>query len=166
MTRPTAYHQLGKFIADFQHIETALVDLLFLVSDSSNFESTSALIINLGYSQLLKTADVMFAMFIDSKKESNLSDKEDFHKLMDRLAQLGKRRNELVHSSYMRWINVDGDHGLIRKNLKRDGQRCQEEELLPEAFNKDLEALSSASQNLEKFRLKVIDYLYPDVINN
>ena len=170
MTLPTAYHQLGKFIVDFQHLETAVNDLLGLLTEPSDSEAISILINELDYSQRLKTADVLFARFIDLRQGADLIDKTQFHKLMAELRKLGERRNDLVHSKYFHWINFEGKTGLIRENSKLRGSKGkreqQEEELLPEAFNIDLEALSSASQNLEKFRLKVIDYLYPDVINN
>ena len=166
MTLPTAYHQLGKFIVDFQHIETAVNDLLILLVEPSDSEAISILINELGYSERLKTADVLFARFIDLRRENDSTDKTEFHKLMAKLGNLGERRNNLVHSKYFHWINSEGKTGLIRENSKlraSKGMREQkEEELLPEALNIDLELLSNASQNLEKFRLKVIDYLYPD----
>jgi hypothetical protein len=164
LTKLTAYHQLGKFIVDFQHIETSIIDLLLLLTEVSNSENTTNLIKDFGYSQLVNTADAMFGKFVDSRLEPNSSDKECFRKLMDKLLQLGKRRNELVHSSYMRWVNIDGNYGLIRNNLKPNKvSNSKEEELLPEAFNKDLEELARVHQRLEEFRLKVIDYLYPEI---
>lgn len=168
MTLPTAYHQLGKFIVDFQHVETAVSDLLCLLAEPSDSEAISILINELDYSERLKSADVLFARFIDLKREADLTDKTEFHKLIVELGKLGERRNDLVHSKYMLWVNIEGNTGLVRENSKLKGNKGmreqQEEELLPEAFNSDLKMLLSASQNLEKFRLKVIDYLYPDVI--
>ena len=111
--------------------------------------------------------DVLFARFIDLKREPDLTDKAEFHKLIGKLEKLGERRNDLVHSKYSHWTTIEGRTGLIRENSKlrasKGVRKQEEEELLPEAFNKDLEELLAASQNLEKFRLKVIDYLYPDV---
>jgi hypothetical protein len=44
----------------------------------------------------------------------------------------------------------------------RKGEREEkEEELQPEAFNADLQRLAVAAAELEKFRLQVIDWLYP-----
>ena len=36
-----------------------------------------------------------------------------FHELMVELGKLGERRNELVHSKYNRWFNVEGKEGLL-----------------------------------------------------
>ena len=76
------------------------------------------------------------------------------------------RRNELVHSKYNPWINVHGREGLLRTNSKLRGssgeREIKEEELQPEAFDSDLLNLSATAQSLEAFRLKVIDWLYPD----
>ena len=78
--------------------------------------------------------------------------------------KLGERRNALVHSKYMPWINIEGLAGVIRKNSKfRKGIREQEEEeLLSETFTDDLHTLAAALEEIEAFRLRVIDRLYPD----
>jgi hypothetical protein len=38
----------------------------------------------------------------------------------------------------------------------------QEEELQPEAFDKDLNRLNSAAEKLEKFRIQIIDWKFPE----
>jgi len=164
MAAPSAYHQLGLFIVDFQHAEETINEILILMAQADD-EAIRILINELDYSQRLKTADVMFARFAGLRRDESAN--AEFHKLMDKLAKLGARRNDLVHSWYMRWIHISGTEGLIRQNSKlraRKGIREQdEEELLPEAFTADLRQLAEARQELEKFRLKVIDWLYPDV---
>jgi hypothetical protein len=56
--------------------------------------------------------------------------------------------------------------GLLRKNSRLSAKKgeCEEleEELQPEAFDDDLQRLASAAANLERFRLQVIDWLYPN----
>ena len=166
MTAPTAYHQLGKFIVTFQHAEAAINEILLLLAKSDD-EAVLILVNELAYAQRIQTADVMFARFFDLRGEPNNPAKAEFHKLMIKLRNLGERRNVLVHSKYTHWINVAGSAGLIRENSKlRAGKGIREqdeEELLPEAFNADLELLTNALQGLEEFRLKIIDWLYPDV---
>ena len=166
MTTPTAYHQIGKFIVTFQHAEAAIDEILILLAKSDH-EAVLILVNELAYSQRIKTADVMFARFVDLRGEPNNPAKAEFHKLMIKLRNLGERRNVLVHSKYTPWINVAGSASLIRENSKlRAGQGIREqdeEELLPEAFNADLELLTNALQGLDEFRLKIIDWLYPDV---
>ena len=84
---------------------------------------------------------------------------------MVELHELGKRRNDLVHSRYNPWLNVDGKEGLLRTNSKLRGSKGEreeeEEELQPEAFDGDLRRLAAASAALEKVRLQVIDWLNP-----
>lgn len=86
---------------------------------------------------------------------------------MVELGKVGERRNELVHSKYSLWVNVAGAAGLIRENSKlrasKGTREEEEEELLPEAFNADFERLENALRDIETFRLKIIDWLYPDV---
>ena len=165
MNSPTAYHQLGRFIVAFQHLEGAVNDLLELMADTDG-EVVRILANDLEYSKRLNTADVLFARFVDLRKNTDQEAKADFHKLVVELRDLGERRNELVHSHYNAWINVHGKEGLLRTNSKLRGNKGEreekEEELQPDAFNHDLECLNAAAARLEAFRLRVIDWLYPN----
>lgn len=166
MNAPTAYHQLGRFIVAFQHLEGAVNDLLELLSDSSDCEVVRILANDLEYGKRLNTADVLFARFIDLRNNTDQSAKDEFHKLMVELRGLGERRNDLVHSRYNAWLNVHGKEGLLRRNSKLRGGKGErvetEEELQPQAFDGDLERLENASARLEAFRLRVIKWLYPE----
>ncbi len=160
----TAYHQLGRFIVTFQHLEGAVNNLLVLMADTD--DGVIRIIANdLEYSKRLNTADVLFASFVDLRKNTRAEAKAEFHNLMVELGKLGERRNDLVHSRYNSWLNVHGKEGLIRTNSKlrsKKGEREEtDEELQPEAFDDDLQRLAIASDALEKFRLQVIDWLYP-----
>lgn len=163
--RVTAQHQLGEFIVLFQHAETSINELLVLLTQADD-EAVRILVNELGYSQRLKTVDVLFSRFVDLRRNPDLSAKAAFHKLMVELDNLGRRRNELVHSTYMTWVDVAGDVGLFRQNSRlraRTGIREQEEEeLLPDAFINDIERLDVALQELGKFRFKIIDWICPD----
>ena len=164
MNTPTAYHQLGRFIVAFQHLEGAVNDLLELMADTDG-EVVRILANDLEYSKRLNTADVLFARFVDLRNNTDLQAKADFHKLVVDLRDLGERRNELVHSQYNAWLNVHGKEGLLRTNSKLRGNKGEreekEEELQPDAFNRDLECLATAAARLEAFRLQVIDWLHP-----
>lgn len=162
MTTPTAYHQIGKFIVYFQHAEAAINEILVLMANVDN-EAVNILVNELGYAQRLKTAEVLFARFVDLH---DLAAKAAFHKLMGDLNKLGERRNDLVHSKYTPWVNVTGSAGLIRENSKlRAGKgirELEEEELLPDAFDADFKRLDDALQELERFRLNIINCIFPD----
>ena len=165
MSNPTAYHQLGRFIVGFQHLENTVTELLVLLGDTDS-EAVLILINELAYNQRPRTADVLFSRFVDIRKITDPSSKAAFHDLMVELGKLGQRRNELVHSRYNDWINIEGRRGLLRTNSRlsaKKGEREElEEELQPEAFDSDLQRLGSAAMELERFRLQVIDWLYPD----
>jgi len=165
MNTPTAYHQLGQFIVTFQYLEDAVNNLLVLMAHTDD-GVVQILVNDLEYGKRLNTADVLFARFVDLRNNTRVEAKAEFHKLMVELRELGERRNDLVHSRYNHWINVHGKEGLLRTNPKlrgRKGEREEkEEELQPEAFNNDLQRLAVASAALDKFRLQVIDWLYPE----
>ena len=116
--------------------------------------------------QRLKTVEALLARIVDLQREPDVSAKADFHKLVGDLEALGRRRNDFVHSKYMQWRNVEGSLGLIRQNSKlRKGIREeQEEELQPEAFNADIDNIECVLRKLEAFRLRILDWLYPDVV--
>ena len=166
MTSATAYHQIGEFVVFFQHVEAAIDEILVQLAHADD-EAVRILINELEYAQRLKTADVLFARFVDVRRGIEPSAKDEFHKLISELGKLGERRNDFVHSKYSPWVNVDGATGLIRENSKLRGSKGfreeEEEELLPEAFNADLERARKALAEIESFRLKIIDWLYPDV---
>jgi len=166
MNSPTAYHQLGRFIVAFQHLESAVNDLLELLANTRDCEVVRILANDLEYRKRLNTADVLFARFVDLRTNTDALAKGEFHKLIVELGDLGDRRNDLVHSGYNAWLNVDGKEGLLRRNSKlrgRKGEREEkEEELQPDAFDQDLQRLAAAASRLEVFRLRVIDWLYPE----
>nr|WP_315494024.1 hypothetical protein [uncultured Rhodoferax sp.] len=166
MNSPTAYHQLGRFIVAFQHLEGAVNDLLELLADTSDDEVVRILANDLEFGKRLNTTDVVFARFVDLHNNADQSAKGEFHKLMVELRELGERRNDFVHSRYDAWLNVDGKEGLLRRNFRLRGSKGTreetEEELQPHAFDEDLQRLTSASARLEVFRLRIINWLYPE----
>jgi len=166
MNSPTAYHQLGRFIVAFQHLESSVNDLLELLANTRDCEVVRILANDLEYRKRLNTADVLFARFIDLRNNTDSLAKGEFHKLIVELGDLGERRNELVHSRYNAWLNVEGKEGLLRRNSKLRGKKGEreeeEEELQPDAFDQDLQRLAAAASRLEAFRLRVIDWRYPE----
>lgn len=165
MAEHTAYHQLGRFIVDFQRLEAAVNNLLELMADGDS-EATRILVNDLEYSKRLNTADVLFGHFVDLRVNTDEATKQEFHKLMTELRVLGERRNDIVHSHYQPWINVHGSEGLLRRNSRLRGKTGErkdaEEELQPDVFDTDLDQLAAAARRLETFRRQVIDWLCPD----
>jgi hypothetical protein len=165
MDKPSAFHQLGRFIFLFQHVESALTELLVLMAHGDG-EATRILVNELEFSKRVKTTDVMFARFVDLHNDSDVGQKSEFHLLMNEVLKFGERRNALVHSKLLLWSNEKGSSGLLRqhsllrasKGFREDG----EEELLPELLEEDGDRLSVLLQKLERNRLQVIDQLYPD----
>lgn len=96
MNAPTAYHQLGRFIVSFQHLEDAVNDLLVLMANSDDVV-VRILANDLEYGKRLNKADVLFAHFVDLRNNARAEAKAEFHQLMVELRKLGERRNELIH---------------------------------------------------------------------
>jgi hypothetical protein len=165
MQESAIYQQIGRFIVMFQRAEQKLTELLVLMAEA-DVEFIRILVNELEYSERVKAADVMFGRFFDLRNNPDQSVKAQFHALMVELLRLGERRNEIVHSKYTTFISVKGVAGLRRENSKlkpSKGLRAvEEEDLLPASFEEDFKSLSVAHQSLEVFRLKAIDWLWPE----
>lgn len=164
--RSSAYHQIGRFVVSFQHAEATLTELLVLMTRSADDEAIRILVNELEFSKRVKTTDVMFAWFVGLQREPDETAKTEFHKLMVELLNLGERRNDIVHSKYSSWTNIEGASGLVRENSKLkagNGVRMiEEEDLLPKTFESDLKRISVVLETLQSFRLKIIDRLYSE----
>jgi hypothetical protein len=146
-------------------VEAAINCLLVLMAKADD-EAVRILINELEYSRRVKTADVLFAWFIDAHRTNLSEEKQVFHRLMVELLRLGERRNEMVHSVYYEWTDVTGSPGLLRMHSKLSGgagkREESEEELLHKAFTEDLRKLNAVARELEAYRLRIIEALYPD----
>ena len=171
MNEPTVLNQLGCFIISFQHVEAALTELLVLMSlmsdeDNVDDEMVRILVNELEFSKRVATTEVIFARFVDLRCKSEQAEKQEFHKLITEIKDLGTRRNDIVHSKYLTWISVDGVNGLLKRNSKLRGgkgiREIVEEELNSKTLQTDVEKLDSTLKNLESFRIKVINWLHPE----
>lgn len=161
MDNEYAYKQLGEFVVNFQVIENQIRELIIYIVDHSE-DYIEILISDLEFANRVKKCDVIFSRFCDTCSGPENSDKEQFHRLMKRVLNAAERRNELVHSIFFTWQNIDGETGLLRQNYKNRASKgvleMQEEELLPKDLINDITKLEKISEDIEKFRLQVIDW--------
>jgi hypothetical protein len=166
MDSPSAYHQLGSFVVQFQRIERNLCDVIRLLVVARDEEMVNILMQELDNSKRLRTADVLFSRFLDVRNGDYTEQKKQFHSLITKLQKLAERRNSIVHSYYHDWKDVDGNEGLLRQQSKLRAKQGileeNEEGLLPKSFEQDFETLQASASELESFRLKVIEWRYPD----
>jgi hypothetical protein len=166
MTDSDPYHLLGKFVVTFQHLEDCVKEIISLLVQAKDDEMISILMNELDNSARLKTVDVLFQRFTSVRVGDFKDENTNFHKLVTELLKLGFRRNEIVHSVYYDWITEHGETGLVRQNSKlraSKGEREEtEEELLPKDLYSDIGNLNNAYDRLESYRLKIIDWIYPD----
>jgi hypothetical protein len=159
-----SFKQIGKFIFQFQIIESQINGLIVLIADADD-EMITILMNELGFFQRIQASDVMFARFVDVRHVIDNTEKTNFHKTMSSLQKLAERRNDLVHSRYYSFLTTDKGVGLLRQNSKlsaSSGERKEsKEELYADDFVKDFEKLSMALSKLEEFRLKIIDWKNP-----
>ena len=157
------YHQLGKFIVIFQKVEAEVTEIVIQIVDG-NYEFVKILTAQHEFSSLLKTADVLFARYVDERTIDN-SEKSIFHKLIVKCLKLAELRNSLVHSQYIDLVKGNEPIALVRENSKLSGGkglRIEEtEDLTIEDFQEYFVRLNDAIKKLEVFRQKIIDWNYP-----
>lgn len=159
-----SFHQLGKFIFHFQLIETEINELIILLAAAEE-EMIRILMNELGFFQKVKTCDVMFSRYLDVREGVDEIEKANFHKVMASVQKIAERRNDLVHSEYYSYLSSDNEIGLIRQNSKlrgKGGKREETEEVLFfEDFTADFQQLSGMYNQLQQYRLKIIDWQSP-----
>lgn len=157
------YHQLGKFIVIFQRLEAQVADIVLKIVNG-NDEFVDILITQHALSSLLKTTDVLFSRYVDERTIDD-SEKSIFHKLIVKCLKLAELRNTIVHSQYFDLVKGDEPIALVRENSKLSGgkgTRVEEtEDLTKEDFEEYFVRLNDAINELEVFRLKIIDWNYP-----
>ncbi|MFZ5569770.1 MAG: hypothetical protein ACOZF0_05170 [Thermodesulfobacteriota bacterium] len=157
------YHQLGKFIVDFQGLEAQITDIVLLIV-KGNSEFVRILIRQHEFSNLIKTTDVLFSRYVDERAIDN-SEKAKFHNIIVECLKLAEIRNNLVHSQYFDLVDGDETVALVRENSKLSGgkgARIEESEDMTEVnFKEYFKRINDAINELEAFRLKIIDWHYP-----
>jgi len=165
MSENLLYYQLGKFVILFQNIERAIVDLIVLMAKADD-EIIEILINELDYSSRIKTTDVLFARYVDIRSIKP-EEKKDFHSIMTKCLKLGELRNNLLHSKYAHLVEDDTVIALIRENSKLRGKKgireIEEEDLTSESFDPYFEKIILVLEQVEAFRLKIIDWEYPEI---
>jgi len=114
----------------------------------------------------MEIADVIFSHYIDITPNTDENVKAEFHSLMKRCKKIGEERNVIVHSVYYPLTKVDGSKRLIQKNPRikfKDGSHISEndKELSLEDFEQINKTINEVLEEIEKFRLKLIDLKYP-----
>ena len=131
-------------------------------------EYVATLTAELEFSSKARALDVIFTRFAQIHQLSAESPHPEFHKLMSRVLSLATRRNELVHSFYGLLMTVDGKIALARAptRLKPSaGLREQPgEDVLVAKLDKDLLEMSNVLTEVEKYRLAIVDALYPGAV--
>jgi hypothetical protein len=164
-SKKSTFQQIGSLIYTYQIVESQIEAIMVLLANSDD-EMISIMMSELDFSGKLKTVDVMFARFVDVRRGIPRDIKSDFHDTISKVIKRCERRNDIVHSKYMPWLNDEGKIGLLRQNSKLRSSKGireeSEEELLPEAFDDDLKNISTIRNELERYRLTIIDWLYRD----
>jgi hypothetical protein len=162
MSENILHEKIGRFIVRFQDLENALTEIIALLAKSEDEEVIYILASQLEYSNRVKTTDVLFARFIDFRSGIEQNEKKEFHELMNVCLKLGELRNELAHSKYMNLIENGTVMALVRENSRLSSSQgvrlISQEDLSIDSFDPYFARISEARTNLEKFRLKIIDW--------
>lgn len=134
------YRQLGLFVVAFQHVESKLAEICWLLSEPSYDLAARGEIAKLPHAQLIRETRRRIDVFLDARGLVRPDWHERAWKVLDDCRELGYVRNALIHSVY---VHVEGGgelQGALRSNLGRelpDGGTDQEW-LGPDSFRKAL----------------------------
>jgi hypothetical protein len=156
---------LGRFVLTFQAVEAKMVELTVQIVDADP-EYVATLTAELEFNAKARALEVIYARYAETHSPSDAAPRSEIHQLMTKILDLATRRNELVHSFYAPWITVDGEAALARTPTRlkpSKGVRKQEgESILSENLEAEIIKMQSILQELEKYRLQVIDINCPD----
>lgn len=162
---PEIHQELGKFVVLFQTMDNAINNLIHYLADDKQFIA-EAFIAKTEFTAKMEIADVIFTNYIEITANTDRKEKEKFHSLMNKCKKIGRERNIIVHSVYYPLTKVDGTKRLIQQNprLKFEGGShidINDKELALEDFEKINLKITDALEEIERFRLKLIDYNCP-----
>lgn len=164
MTADALHAQLGNFVLTFQAVEGAMVELIVQIADADP-EYIATLTAELEFTAKARALDVIYTRFAQIHGITTASPEPKLHSLAVRIQKLATRRNDLVHSFYALLTTVDGTLALARQPAKlkpSEGLRAQpEEDILPNRLEGEIREMKQILQELEVFRLSVIDTQYP-----
>lgn len=167
---PAIHQELGKFIVLFQTMDSAINDLIISIADKKHFVA-EAFIAKTEFTAKMDVADVIFTHFVDITANTDKTEKENFRSLIKECKTIGQERNVIVHSVYYPLTKADGTKRLIQQNprlkFKSSSQIViNDNELAIDDFTKINEKISEALKEIERFRLKLIDWEYPNIKRN
>jgi hypothetical protein len=166
MDIPSIHQELGKFVVLFQTMDSVVNEIIYQISDGKSYVA-EAFITKTEFTAKMEIADVIFTHYVDITANTNSDSKNEFHSLMNRCKKIGQDRNIIVHSVYYPLTKIDGSKRLIQQNPRlrfKDGSEISvnDKELCLEDFENLNIKITSALNELEKFRIKIIDWKYPE----
>ncbi len=159
------HRELGKFVVLFQTLDNAVNEIIYQISDTKVYVAET-FITKTEFTAKMEVADVIFSHYVDITANTDSKSKKEFHSLMNKCKKIGQERNVVVHSVYYPLTKVDGSKRLIQQNPRlkfKDGSKISvnDKELSLEDFENLNIKITHALEELEKFRLKLIDWEYP-----
>ena len=166
MEIPSIHKELGRFIILFQTMDNAVNEIIFQISGNKSYIA-EAFLAKTEFSSKMEIADVIFTHYVDITANTDEETKDDFHALMNACKKIGKERNIIVHSVYYNLEKIDGSMRLIQENPRlkfKDGSRISlnDKELSLSDFKQYNEKINDLLGRLEKYRLKLIEWKYPE----
>jgi hypothetical protein len=165
------YKLLGKFVAEFQGVESALKELVTLMSGGDDYV-LATLMSKMDFSHLNDSANVIYAWYVEvgrfPETETEKADtKAEFYALRNRCKDLSELRNGIVHSSYTPLIRDDGEIALVRANPRpkfKGGARLDENEqdVTAADFRRHIEETQMVRREIEAFRRLIVNWKYPE----
>ena len=165
MDIPSIHQEFGKFVVLFQTMDNAINEIIYQISDNKEYVA-AAFITKTAFKAKIEIADVIFSHYADITANTDADAKDEFHSLMNKCEKIGQERNVIVHSTYYPLTKIDGSKRLIQQNPRlkfKGGSKISQndKELSIEDFENLNFRIIEVLEDIEKFRIKLVDWKYP-----
>jgi hypothetical protein len=156
------YRQLGIFVVSFQHVESKLAEICWLLTEPPYADGERQILAQLPYGRLVQETRDRIAAFLERRRLDRPQFVERSQRVLDECRNLGHLRNRILHSAFVH-LEAGGElRGIMRSNLRHhstdDDPEDDIEFLSPESFTDTLTGLAHTAFALGQLLVQLIHW--------
>jgi hypothetical protein len=127
------YRRIGVYVVSFQHLENQLFQLCWFLTEPAYSESGRRALAEKTYSWLVGEAGRRVYGFLCSQGKDESDFARRFRSHLHECREIGRDRNRVVHSAYIRLEGGGELRGIVRSDARREkGSGCRLRPGLPQ----------------------------------
>ena len=108
------YRQLGIFVVSFQHVESKLAEICWLLTEPPYADGERQILAQLPYGRLVQETRDRIAAFLERRRLDRPLFVERSQRVLDECRDLGQLRNRVLHSAFVH-LEAGGElRGIMR----------------------------------------------------